>query len=99
MGCIVLLVDLELTRCVSYNLVPLHEYTAKTKVRRIIADNEVIASVGQCEYRSIAKHILEGLKGRLLCSSPHKRLVFMGKSSNRHSDLGESFNKSSIIAR
>ncbi|MFS7976320.1 hypothetical protein Hanom_Chr10g00891121 [Helianthus anomalus] len=99
MCCIVLLVDFELTRCVSYNLVPLHKNTTKTEVRSITIDNEVVASVGQCENRSIAKHTLEGLKGRLLCGSPHKRLVFMGKSGKRHSDLGESFYKSSIIAR
>ncbi|MFS7903493.1 hypothetical protein Hanom_Chr01g00024701 [Helianthus anomalus] len=98
MGCIVLLVDLEMSGCVSYNLVPLHENTTKTKVRSITIDNEVVVSVGQSENRSIAKHLLEGLKGRLLRSSPHKRLVFMSKSGKRHSDFRESFDKSSIIA-
>ncbi|KAJ0587152.1 hypothetical protein HanIR_Chr04g0160001 [Helianthus annuus] len=44
-GCVVLLVDLELTRRVSDNLVPLHDNTTKTKVRGITIDNEVIVSV------------------------------------------------------
>ncbi|MFS7963839.1 hypothetical protein Hanom_Chr08g00743021 [Helianthus anomalus] len=99
MGCIVLLMDFELTRRVSYNLVPLHKNTTKTKVGSITMDNEVVISVGQCEYRSIAKHVLKGLKGRLLFVSPNKRLVFMGKSGKRHSDLGESFDKSSVVIR
>ncbi|KAJ0456920.1 hypothetical protein HanIR_Chr15g0767971 [Helianthus annuus] len=99
MGCIVLLVDLELTRCVGYNLVSLHENTAETKVRSITVDNEVVAFVGQCKNRCVAQHMFKGLKGSLLCVSPHKRLVLMGKSGERHIDLGEAFNESSIIAR
>ncbi|MFS7977456.1 hypothetical protein Hanom_Chr10g00904171 [Helianthus anomalus] len=98
MGCIVLLVDFELTRRVSYNLVPLHKNAAKTKVGSITIDNEVVVSVGQSENRSLAKHLLESLEGRLLCSSPHKRLVLMGKGSKRHSDFRESFDKSPVIA-
>ncbi|KAJ0907279.1 hypothetical protein HanRHA438_Chr07g0297051 [Helianthus annuus] len=54
MGCIVLLVDLELTRCVSYNLVPLHKNATKTKVGSITVDNEVVASIGQCKNWSVA---------------------------------------------
>ncbi|MFS8007016.1 hypothetical protein Hanom_Chr14g01255981 [Helianthus anomalus] len=87
MGCIVLLMDLELTRCVSYNLVPLHENTTKTKVRSITIDNEAAVSFWQSKNRSIAKHLLEGLKGRLLRSSPHKRLVLMSKSGKWHNDF------------
>ncbi|KAJ0458716.1 hypothetical protein HanHA89_Chr16g0640971 [Helianthus annuus] len=48
---------------------------------------------------SIAKLMLEGLESRLLFSSPNKRPIFMRKNSKRHSDLGESLDKSSIIAR
>ncbi|MFS7913715.1 hypothetical protein Hanom_Chr02g00144891 [Helianthus anomalus] len=99
MGCIVLLVDFELTRCVGYNLVSLHENTAETKVRSITVDNEVVASVGQRKNWSVAQHMLEGSKGSLLCISPHKRLVLMSKRGKWHNDLGESFNESSIIAR
>ena len=99
MGGIVLLVDFELTRCVSYNLVSMHENTTKTKVGSITIDNEVVVSVGQCENRSIAKHMFEGLKSRLLFGSPNKRLVFMSKGGKRHNDFRESFDKSSIIAR
>ncbi|MFS7889244.1 hypothetical protein Hanom_Chr00s000003g01604651 [Helianthus anomalus] len=99
MSCIILLVDFELSRRVSYNLFPLHKNATKTKVRGITIDNEVVVSVGQNENRSIAKHLLESLEGRLLCSSPHKKLVLIGKSSKRHNDFGESFDKSSIIAR
>ncbi|MFS8011324.1 hypothetical protein Hanom_Chr14g01307721 [Helianthus anomalus] len=99
MGCVVPLVYFELSRCVSYNLVSLHKNTTETEVGSITIDNEVVVSVGQCENRSIAKHMLEGLKSRLLFGSPNKRLVFMGKSGKRHFDLRESFDKSSIIAR
>ncbi|MFS7957410.1 hypothetical protein Hanom_Chr07g00666041 [Helianthus anomalus] len=60
MGCIVLLVDFELTRRVSYNIVSLHKNTTKTKVGSITIDNEVIVSIGKCENRSIAKHVLVG---------------------------------------
>ncbi|MFS7973618.1 hypothetical protein Hanom_Chr09g00858741 [Helianthus anomalus] len=97
MGCIVLLVDLELSRSVSYNLVSLHEDTAKTKVRSITIDNEVIASVGQCKNWCMAQHVFEGLESSLLCSSPHERLVFMSKRGKRHSNLRESFNESSVV--
>ena len=72
MGCIVLLVDLELTRCVGYNLVSLHEDTAETKVRSITLDNEVVASVGQRKNRSVAQHVLEGLK-TVSCAFPHTK--------------------------
>ncbi|MFS7955755.1 hypothetical protein Hanom_Chr07g00646321 [Helianthus anomalus] len=99
MGCIVLLVDFELTRRVCYNLVPLHKNTTKTEVGSIKIDNEVFVPVGQCEDRSIAKHVLEGLESRLLFGSPNKRLIFMCKSGKRHNYFRESFDKSSIIAR
>ncbi|MFS7956304.1 hypothetical protein Hanom_Chr07g00653061 [Helianthus anomalus] len=99
MGFIVLLVDFELARCVSYNLVPLYKNTTKTKVGSITIDNEVVVFVGQCENGSIAKHVLKGLKGKLLFGSPNKRLVFMSKSGKRHNDFRESFDKSSIVAR
>ena len=46
MGCVVLLVDFELSRCVSYDLVPLHEYATKTEVGSIIVDNEIVVSIG-----------------------------------------------------
>ena len=99
MGCIVLLVDLDLTRRVGDNLVLLYENTTKTEVRSITIDNETTVRIEQRENRSIAELALKGLKSRLLFSSPNKRPVFMGKSGKRHGDLRESFDKSSIIAR
>ena len=97
MSGVVLLVGLQLARCISHNFLLLHQHCTKTLKRGITEDLERFGFIRRSQNCS-SEFIFQGVESDVTFRRPNVLHVLLEKVGKRLHDLREVLNKPSTIA-
>jgi hypothetical protein len=88
----------QLTRGVHNHATFLYENTAKPNTRCVTVHIEGLCDIRLCQYRGCSQQLLQSSERFITLSIPNKFLLFLQKIRNGFGNLGEIWNKSTIVA-
>ncbi|MFS7976364.1 hypothetical protein Hanom_Chr10g00891611 [Helianthus anomalus] len=94
---IILLVNLQLSRSISYQIVALHQHTSKTLNRSVTIDHKIFCTIWWGQNRCTAEFLFQQLESILLFRSPRIHNTFLCQRGKRLRDLREILDKFAII--
>ena len=98
MSGVVLLIRLQLARCISNNFLLLHQYCAKTLEIGITKDLVRLGFIGRSQNWSSDQFLFQSVESNITLWRPNVLDVLLKKIRERLRDLRKVFNESSAIA-